>query len=286
MSDQEKKRRKRLWMIVLILSLLLLFGGGVYYVLTHPWWNEDINPGDFHTQLPTADATQTLPAGTTETSTEAAASVAPVTTESPLLENPIDFEGLWAVNPSVYAWINVPLGGEGKDIDYPILQSDIPEDDNFYLHKNIYKQYQFSGCIYTQKANAKDFSDRVTVIYGHNMLNGTMFSNLIWFQDPTFFDQHDVFYIYTPGHKLTYRIAAAVQFDSRHILNSFDFSDDQVFEDWIQNYMLNPRTMMRCVREGLDITIEDKIVILSTCLEHGAYRYLIQGVLISDEPTT
>ena len=43
--------------------------------------------------------------------------------------------------------------------------------------------------------------------------------------------------------------------------------------------------MIRSVREGIEVTTDDKLVILSTCLEHGASRYLIQGVLISDEPT-
>ena len=42
---------------------------------------------------------------------------------------------------------------------------------------------------------------------------------------------------------------------------------------------------IRCVREGMELSTDDKLVILSTCLEHGASRYLIQGVLISDETT-
>ena len=43
--------------------------------------------------------------------------------------------------------------------------------------------------------------------------------------------------------------------------------------------------MIRAVRKDVEVTTEDKLVILSTCLEHGKYRYLVQGVLISDEPT-
>ena len=277
----DSKNKKNLWIIVLIISLLLLIGSIVYYCVTHLNRDSDFDPSEYHTQLPSAEPDSVA---NSETVSDASENSAVESTE-PLPDNPIDFESLWEVNPSVYAWINIPMGGKGKDIDYPILQSEVGEDDNFYLHNNIHKQYQFSGCIYTQKYNAKDFSDRVTVVYGHNMLDGTMFTNLVWFQDQKFFKDHDTFYIYTPGHILTYQIAAAIQFDDRHILNSFDFSDDEIYENWINNYILEPKTIIRSVREGIEVSIDDKIVILSTCLEHGAYRYLVQGVLISDEPT-
>ena len=58
-----------------------------------------------------------------------------------------------------------------------------------------------------------------------------------------------------------------------------------MYENWIQSYILHPKSMIRSVRKDVEVTTEDKLVILSTCLEHGASRYLIQGVLISDEPT-
>ncbi len=291
MADNSKQRRrsKRLWGIALVLSLVLLLGSVIYWVLSRRPWERSLNPSEFHTTYPSittglatttlpADAQATsLPATETETGTE--------TTQPPLADNPVDFAALTEINPDVYAWIYLPMGPEKPDIDLPVLQSRPEDNDNFYLHKDIHRNYLFAGCIYTQKANAKDFSDRVTVVYGHNMLDGTMFSNLVYFRDADFFDKHEFFYIYTPGHLLTYRIAAAIQFDTRHLLNSFDFSDDRVYQNWIQNYILEPKSMIRSVRKDVEVTTEDKLVVLSTCLEHGASRYLIQGVLIDDAPT-
>ena len=281
-----KRTGSRVWLLVLILSLVLLIGGTAVYVFTHPWWQQDPDSEDYHNQ-PSAIVPDSgeLGPGPTVGSTAGDTGETEQTTEPELPDNPVDFEALWETNPSVYAWIYLPIGGQYQDIDYPILQSEPDEDDNFYLHHNLNKAYQYSGAIYTQKKNAKDFSDRVTLVYGHNMLDGTMFSNLVYFQNSTFFEEHEEFYIYTPGHILTYRIAAAIQFDDRHILNSFDFSDDEVYESWIRNYVLEPKSIIRAVREDMEVTIEDKLVILSTCLEHGKYRYLIQGVLVSDEPT-
>ena len=279
------KRSKQLWVIALALSLLLLLGGLTYWIVSHRLWETPLDPSEFHTTypsittaLPTTTIPVVIPSDTeTETVTE--------TTQPPLADNPVDFSSLKEINPDVYAWIYIPMGPEKPDIDLPVLQSRPEDNDNFYLHKDIHRNYLFAGCIYTQKANAKDFSDRVTVVYGHNMLDGTMFSNLVYFQNDDFFDKHAFFYIYTPGHILTYRIAAAIQFDTRHLLNCFDFSDDRVFDNWIHNYILHPKSMIRSVRKDIEVTTEDKLVILSTCLEHGASRYLIQGVLINDEPT-
>ena len=289
-QSNEKKRAGRGWIIVLLLSLLLLIGGAAAYIFTHPWWVDPLDPSDYHTQTPTPTA-PTAPASSTaepttvtiSSNTEEAGSTE--TTEPPLPNNPVDFEPLIERNDDVYAWLYIPMGPEKPDIDLPVLQPKEGWDENYYLHKDIDRKYLYAGCIYTQQISSKDFSDRVTLVYGHNMLDGTMFSNLPCFRDSRFFDEHEFFYIYTPGHILTYRIAAAIQFDTRHILHCFDFSDDQVYADWIQNYILKPKSMVRNVRSDLELSIEDRLVILSTCLEHGASRYLIEGVLISDELT-
>ena len=67
-------------------------------------------------------------------------------------------------------------------------------------------------------------------------------------------------------------------------MNSFDFSDDKVFEDFL-NMISNPRSVSSNTREGVSLDIDDNIVVLSTCLNSGEGRYLFQGVLINDEQT-
>ena len=285
-QTNENQRSKRLWIVVLLISALLILGGIAAIILIHQ--DQPLDPGQYHTQTPSPSTPVISTTSSIETPVSSQAvpsSAAETETTEPLPDNPVDFASLEEVNPDIYAWIYFPMEPHRKDIDLPILQSRIEDDDNFYLHKDLNRKYLFAGSLYTQKANAKDFSDRVTVIYGHNMLNQTMFSNLVYLRDSKVFDEHEFFYIYTPGHILTYRIAAAIQFDTRHLLNCFDFSNDQIYADWIQNYILAPKTMVRCVRKDIEVTTEDKLVILSTCLEHGKFRYLVQGVLIRDERT-
>lgn len=196
--------------------------------------------------------------------------------ESAVGSSPVDLPALTKINSDVYAWIRIP----GTYVDYPIAQSTV--EDNYYLHRSIYKRYLFAGMIYSQSVNKTDFSDPVTVIYGHNMRNKTMFGSLHSFEDKDFFEQHDVFYIYTKDRVLTYKIVSAYKYDNRHIMNAFDFTDSETLENY-QNYVLNPTSTLRNVREGVSLTEDSKLVVLSTCMGNDKKsRFLVNGVLVSD----
>ena len=198
--------------------------------------------------------------------------------ESAVGKSPIDLPALQEINSDVYAWIRIP----GTYVDYPMAQSKV--DDNYYLHRSIYKKYLFAGMIYTQSCNSLDFNDPVTVVYGHNMRSTTMFTSLHYFEDPEFFDTHDVFYIYTADRVFTYHIVSAYKYDNRHIMNAFNFSDPEVLEDY-QEYVLNPVSTLRNVREGVTLDENSKLVVLSTCMSNDkSSRFLVNGVLVSDVP--
>lgn len=212
--------------------------------------------------------------------TEASGVDATSVTEEVLPQNPINFEELQNINSDLYAWIKIP----GTVIDYPVAQSS-NEDDNYYLHHNYMGNYEFAGTIYSQRHNTKYFVERVTVLYGHNMLDGSMFASLHDFSDPEFFEENDTLYIYIPGHILTYKIFAAYDYDDRHIMNSFKFYDDEVYEQYLKD-CLNPHATNAMVREGVELSIEDRIITLSTCHDYNSsMRFLVQGVLVDDQRT-
>lgn len=196
-----------------------------------------------------------------------------------LAKNPVNIAELQEDNPDIYSWIYIP----DTNVNYPVAQSDA--DDNFYLDHDIDKNYSFPGTIYSQSCNKKDYSDRVTVLYGHNMLDGSMFATLHKFSDSDFFDEHKYMYIYTKNRILTYEVVSAYVYDDRHIMNSFNFLDDAVYAKW-QEEAVNPRSVSSNVREGIKLTKDDKMLVLSTCLNGGGDgRYLVQGVLRKDEQT-
>ena len=135
-------------------------------------------------------------------------------------------------------------------------------------------------------ANARDFSDPVTVIYGH--VNSRMFHNLHYFEDADFFNENTEFFIYRPGHILKYKIVSAYQYDSRHILNSFNFADPAVRQEYF-NTVCNPDALLKNVREGVSLDADSKIVQLSTCVldksQRSNSRYIVSGVLVNDQET-
>jgi sortase B len=196
--------------------------------------------------------------------------------------NDIDFAALSARNPDAYAWLRIP----DTAVDLPILQH--PEDDNYYLNYDVDHGASGLGAIYSQSMNSKDFSDPVTVMYGHTFDAGSsweneMFGTLHYFEDPAFFDSHPFFYIYTPEGTLTYQVASVYEYDSRHIMNTFDFADKTVLQDYF-NSVIDPHAPMQLVRDIPALKAgTDRIVQLSTCTRpaNDAARFIVTGVLVS-----
>lgn len=190
---------------------------------------------------------------------------------------PVDFAGMWEINKDVYAWITIP----GTIIDYPILQH--ATDNTYYLNYNIDGSYGYPGCIYTENLNSKDFMDNNTVIYGHNLRSGAMFTSLHKFKDADFFEENKKVYIYTPQREYDYTIFAAYIYDDRHLLYSFDFTDSEVYANYLEDIQ-SMRSMNALFREDITVTAEDKIITLVTCIgNQPSKRLLVQAVLEQEE---
>lgn len=120
------------------------------------------------------------------------------------------------LNPHVIAWLDIP----GTSISYPILLH--PTEDNYYLNINIDGSCGYPGCIYVNSMEGRDFDTFNTVIYGHNMANGTSFGSLKSYYDAAFRDAHGEIDIYTPTEKHSYEIFAVVTYDDRYITARYD----------------------------------------------------------------
>lgn len=189
----------------------------------------------------------------------------------------IDFELLQAQNPDIYAWITVP----GTGIDYPVLQKSGTEDiyDNYYLDHKADLSEGLPGAIYTQPVNSRDFKDSVTVLYGHNMKNGGMFSSLHEFEDSKFFEENRQVIIYTPDDTFIYEIFAAADFSDVLIPYEYDFTEDSE----IRRYLEDVESCKVNFRHETEVVNSDKILTLSTCYSgRDENRLLIQAVLTEE----
>ena len=198
------------------------------------------------------------------------------TDEKEPLVLPVNLAELMEKYPDVYAWIQIP----GTGIDYPIVQR--TGDNSYYLNHTVEGKKKIEGAIYTEDYNEKGFSDANTVIYGHNMKNGSMFQQLHRYEDRKFLKENPDVVIYQTDQILHYRIFAAYVYDNRHLMESFDFSDPEVFDAYVDS-ILDMKSMSNVIDDSVAITSEDKIITLSTCNGNDKERYLVQAVLLSIE---
>ena len=267
-----KNGRKKSFYVFLIIFLCAVAVGIGYTVKLQSEKKkyEDLAKEAHVTEMATPTPTPEETAAPTPESTAAPTEEA----EKPVI--PIDFASLQAENSEIYAWIQIP----DTAIDYPVAQR--IGDDSYYLNHTIDVAEGLPGSIYTETQTSMDFSDYNTVIYGHKMKNGTMFGTLTQYADPEYMAAHPEIYIYTPDHIFTYEIFAAVTYDNRHILNSFDFSSTegrQAYLDSIQNV----RNFSTHFRDDVQVGTEDRILTLSTCNGNDDQRFLLEAVLKNEQ---
>lgn len=183
----------------------------------------------------------------------------------------IDFNSLRSVNEDVIGWIYVEAL---PDINYPIVQG---EDNDTYLHMTYEKNYNFAGTIFIDYENKADFSDCNTLVYGHNMKNGSMFAQLKKFtQDEETYKKSKYFWIFTPEKDYRYEIISAYTTGVNSDTYTLFKGPGQEFVD----YMEKIKGYSEVKTETKETGIKDKIVTLSTCTGNEATRYVVQGVCV------
>ena len=189
---------------------------------------------------------------------------------------PIDFKSIKKDNEDIYAWIKIP----GTKVDYPILQNKL--DDDYYLNHTVEGKEGLPGSIYTESLNNIDFTDRNTVIYGHDMMDGSMFGDLSRYLASDYMEKHSKLLIYTLEHIYTYKIFAAVTYDDRHLLHNFDFSREKGLSDFLES-ISKVRNMHSYINDKISVSSTDRIVTLSTCTGNEEQRLLVEAVLIDEK---
>ncbi len=160
-------------------------------------------------------------------------------------EKEIDWNYLKLVNEDIIAWIEI----KDTNINYPILK----DKDNYYLKHSFDKKYNSNGSIFT--TNITPFEDKETIIYGHNMRNNSMFSNLEKYLDENFLYSHLKFKIYTPKCNYEATIFSVYSIDFETEINNIKLLD---FNERL-NYYKNAS------KYKIDSNKIEKIIKLSTC---------------------
>lgn len=173
--------------------------------------------------------------------------------------NKYNLENIAKINSDVVGWIKI----ENTNIDYPVMQN-----GDYYLHRNIYKNYSSHGTPYLAEYCNIQYSDNL-IIYGHHMNDNSMFAQLDNYKKHSFYEDYKYikFYSYYNGKTIekTYEVAIAfktVVYSDKGFkyYNYTNFSDVQELNDFIENCR-----KLEFYNTGIDINYGDKLITLSTC---------------------
>lgn len=186
----------------------------------------------------------------------------------------VDFEALRAVNEDVIGWIYVEALSD--TINYPVVHG---RNNDEYLHTTYQGNYNFAGTIFIDCANHTDFNDCHTLVYGHNMKNGSMFGLLKRFvtNEKTYKDSK-YFWILTPTKNYRYEIIAAYTTGATSETYTIFEAPGEKFENYLQNIVKKTEIQ---TTPGV-LSAEDKIVTLSTCTGNSATRFVVQGKRVNE----
>ncbi len=162
-------------------------------------------------------------------------------------ENKIDWNYLKSINEDIIGWIAI----EGTEINYPILKDN---DNLYYLKHNYLKKYNSNGSIFTLDINP--FNNNETLLYGHNMSNGTMFSILGKYLNKDYLLSHQKIKIYTPNKNYEGMIFSAY---SIGIVTEKNNISNLSFNERIEYYK-----KVSAIKVN-NVEFVDKIIKLSTC---------------------
>lgn len=183
----------------------------------------------------------------------------------------VDFDKLLELNPDTKGWIHI----EGTMVSYPIVQTD---NNDYYLNHTFNKTSNSAGAIFMECLIKDGLDAKNPIIYGHNMLNGSMFGTLKRYMKKSFYEAHPKIQLFTPGQTYTYEIFTS--FTVRGAVSdayTYGFADDDRFMEYISKVK-----KYGDYNTGVEINPGDHIITLSTCTNRGADRYVIQARRIEE----
>ena len=271
--------------IVVIVLLVAVFAVSAFHVGSY-WFTsaKEKNQFDELAAMKEQAAQQTTPPAETEPTETAAATEATEPTEETEPTEPTEpvilaeYAPIYKKNDDVVGWIKI----DGTVIDYPVMQT--PDRPNYYLHRDFNEVYteQGAGCIYIrEECDMLEPSDNIT-IYGHNMLNGSMFASLLKYEDKEAWEYNPLIFFDNLYEYHVYKIFAVFKTEASidkgfKYHNMIDAESKADFDEFIAT-----AKELSFYDTGITPKYGEKIICLSTCeytLENG--RFVVAAVRIS-----
>ena len=258
----KKKKRSNLLLIIAIVAVLGFGGAFAYYAHDYYlWWrdgqaareNAAIAQDIFQDQMTTInDLVGTVMLLETHGHHGEGQGVSVTTMATAFSTSPLDEARARTNNSDIVAYLFI----EGTNVSNVVLQG---PDNAFYLYRDMFGNHNVNGSLFLDHRNSPLFDDPNTIIYGHNMNNGTMFHNLRYYMNRDFFEAHPHITVITDDRVFVYEIFSVFRTGIYFDYIQVDFEEGE-FEA-----LLTEITRRRAYDTGITANADDNILILSTC---------------------
>lgn len=126
-----------------------------------------------------------------------------------------DLAALAAENSDCVGWLTIPDTG----IDYPVMHT--PNDPEHYLRRDFYGNSASGGAPFLDGRNAAQAEGQNLILYGHNMMDGSMFKPLMNYLEPNFRETHKDIFLEIDGRQYHYEVLAVVETSVKSTLYTF-----------------------------------------------------------------
>ncbi len=276
MAEKKKKGILSILRILMMTAACAVFLYSGYQLFAH--WNEDRQSQQGQQELIDQAVVVIKPAEGEKPISEATENVESTDAtelEVTLVEAPpifVDFDTLLAENPNIVAWIY----SENTVINYPVVQG---EDNLYYVDRLPDGRYNPHGSIFLDYRNLSDFGDFNSILYGHNMVNNSMFGTLHDYQNQSYYEEHPYMWIITPD--AAYRLDLIAGMITPSDSDAYDLFNSKEELHTHLEYALS-----QSVFDPGEVDIESisHVMTLSTCsYEYATARFVLIGNLVPAE---
>jgi len=286
MKKEGKKKKKKSPVIIIAIVFMLVSGGALGYFAYDYflYWQDgraaqgqtDAMRNMFQEQMDDINHLVSILPQTGGVGT-AAYAMEPVIPTIAFDTSPLDEAREMTENPDIVGFLFV----DGTNITNVIVQAD---DNYFYLHRDMFGNRNINGSVFMDFRNSPDFTDPNTILYGHNMNNGTMFHNVRYYMQQEFFQEHPYIKVFTDERLFIYEVFSTFSTRAdRTYRAEFDyiqvqFQDDDEFGD-----LVNEMMRRRVFETGIVASADDRLLVLSTCTNvQRNTRYVVVARLAAE----
>ena len=186
------------------------------------------------------------------------------------------YQTLYTQNSDLAGWIQI----DGTNINYPVMQS--KQDPDFYLKHNFEKADSPHGCPYVQaNCDLQTPSDNI-LVYGHNMKDGTMFSDLLQYKRESFWQQHRIIRFDTLTAQAEYTVMAVFRGEAEDLFAYYQCTDAETPQEFAA--YVDACKNAALYKTGVTAAYGDKLITLSTCDDSGKNSRMVVVAKRTSEP--